>query len=176
MASWENGVKPQLRNSTRWNSQNDCIDTFLKNYLMLLEISMEHESELYKNIVAIIKNAAVHMEAMNLQKWLKIVLDALNAMQRTALWVRLCMFGYNCSKLEPYNQIIRNIFNQCITPLHLVAFQKHPLYEGGKILYIWPQPTFGLYIWPQLRKLGNEKRENLVMCHRTLRDENCDDW
>ena len=62
--------------------RNDCIDAFLKNYIMLLEISKEHESELDKNRVAIIKNAAVHMEAMHPQKQLKIIWDALNGMQR----------------------------------------------------------------------------------------------
>ena len=72
-AGWlreKNGVKPQLPNATRWNSQNACIDTFLTNYQMLLEISMEKKSELEKNIVAIIKNAAVYKEAMHLQKQL----------------------------------------------------------------------------------------------------------
>ena len=121
-------------NYTRWNSQNDCIDTFLKNYLMVLEISIEHESELDKNIVAFIKNPAVHMEAMHLQKQLQILLNALNAMQRddctlgevVHVWIQLLQ----APVLEPYNQIIKKRFNQCITTLHLVAYQAHPLYKG----------------------------------------------
>ena len=35
-------------------------------------------------------------------------------------------------------------------------------------------PTFGLVHTQLQNRLGNEKAEKLVMCHRTLRDANCE--
>ena len=42
------------------------------------------------------------------------------------VWIKLLQ----APVLEPYKQIIIKRFNQCITPLHLVAYQAHPLYKG----------------------------------------------
>ena len=69
---------------------------------------MEKDSELEKNRVAIIKNAAVHMEAICLQKQLKIVSEVLNTMQWddctlgevVHVWIKLLQ----APVLEPYKK------------------------------------------------------------------------
>ena len=55
----KNGVKPQLPNSTRWNSQNDCIDSFLKNYQIIHQICIEHKNDIEKEIIQIMNNAGL---------------------------------------------------------------------------------------------------------------------
>jgi hypothetical protein len=140
-AGWlreKNGMKPQLPNSTRWNSQDESIDTFLKNYQKLHEICLEHESSIEKNIVAIMKNVSIHMEAMHLQQQLRIVSKALDTMQRddctlgdaVKVWLDLL----DAHVLEPYKEVIQKIFKQCVTPLHLVAYQAHPKYRGFNLI------------------------------------------
>nr|XP_047131912.1 uncharacterized protein LOC124810984 [Hydra vulgaris] len=62
-----NGVMPQLPNDTRWNSQVDCLKTYIKNYSHYLDIIEKHEGDIKHNIKKIIDNAAIFREAKNLQ-------------------------------------------------------------------------------------------------------------
>lgn len=95
---------------------------------------MEHDLQIDRNIKAIIKNSGIHMESLNLQKQLKRVSTALNTLQRDDCTlgevVHVWMDLINASELQPYLQIIKKRFDQCITPLHLVAYQAHPKYKG----------------------------------------------
>ena len=61
-----NGVVPQLPNDTRWNSQFDCLMTYIKNYDHYRDIE-NHENEIKLNIKKIIDYAGVFREAKNLQ-------------------------------------------------------------------------------------------------------------
>lgn len=74
------------------------------------------------------------MEAMHLQQQLLIVSKSLNIMQGddctlgdvVHVWLGLL----EAPILQPYKDVIQKRFNQCITPLHLVAYQWHPKYRG----------------------------------------------
>ena len=129
----KNGDKPQIPNSTRWNSQDACVETFLNNYQKYHEICSEHP-EVDRNIFKIINNAAIHIESMHLQKQLKVVSKCLNIMQKdncnigdaVHAWLELM----KSPVLDPYKSVVKKRFNQCITPLHLVAYQVHPKYKG----------------------------------------------
>ncbi|RXG60599.1 hypothetical protein Avbf_18136 [Armadillidium vulgare] len=50
------GKKPQLPNDTRWNSQCECVDTFIQNFPLYIEIRNKHSAEIANNIAAIIDN------------------------------------------------------------------------------------------------------------------------
>ena len=57
----KNGVKTQLPNSTRWNSQNDCIGSFLKSCQIIHQIYIEHKNDIEKEVIQIMSNAGLYM-------------------------------------------------------------------------------------------------------------------
>lgn len=133
----KNGVKPQLPNSTRWNSQNDCIDSFLKNYQIMHQICIEHKSVIEKEIIQIMNNAGLYMEAVHLQQQLRLVSSALDSFQKDGcclgevahIWHKLL----EADVLLPYKDAIQKRYGQCITPAHMVAYLAHPKYKGEKL-------------------------------------------
>jgi len=72
------GMMPQLPNETRWNSQLDCIESYLKNHSTYMEIRGEHMEDINENIGKLIDNVAIKREAMNLQSQLQIIGTALD--------------------------------------------------------------------------------------------------
>ncbi|RXG72065.1 hypothetical protein Avbf_00958 [Armadillidium vulgare] len=43
------GKKPQLPNDTRWNSQCACVDTFIQNFPLYIEIRNKHSAEILQS-------------------------------------------------------------------------------------------------------------------------------
>jgi len=131
------GLSPQIPNDTRWNSQEACIDTFLKNYQKYFEISCEHPDEIDKNIISTVRNASIQMETMNLIQQLKLVSIALNTFQSdhctlgesVKVWLDL----QEAPVLQPFQELIKKRFQQCVTPIHFVAYQAHPKYKGKQL-------------------------------------------
>ena len=129
----KNGVKPQIPNDTRWNSQEACMDTFLKNYQKYHKICFDHSDEIKLNMYRIINKPSLHMDAIHLSKQLKLVSCALNKFQRddctlgdtVHIWYKLL----EAPVLQPYKTILDKRFNQCVTSAHLVAYQGHPKYK-----------------------------------------------
>lgn len=68
-----NGLMPQLPNETRWNSQNACLDTFLKNYYKYQQIAEDEDLQMETGLLTKLKNVALYKEAQNLQKQLHFV-------------------------------------------------------------------------------------------------------
>ena len=62
---------PQLPNETRWNSHISCVETYVANYNIYLEIRGEYE-EIPDNIGKIIDNVAIFRESQNLLSQLKL--------------------------------------------------------------------------------------------------------
>lgn len=54
------GNMPQIPNTTRWNSQNKCVETFLSNFHLYLRISAEHSSEFDTRIKRIINSTTIY--------------------------------------------------------------------------------------------------------------------
>lgn len=73
---------PQLPNDTRWNSQMDCIETYLKNHLLYIEIRGEHMEDIDGNIGKLIDNVSLKREAMNMQIQLQTVGAALDKVNK----------------------------------------------------------------------------------------------
>lgn len=135
--SAKGGLKPQLPNDTRWNSQDACIDAFLKNYQIYFEIWCEHPDDIDKNIKSTVENAGIQMESMHLSQQLKIVSAALNKFQEDSCTLGECVHVWfelkEANVLQSYKGIIEKRFQQCVTPAHLVAYQAHPKYKGKKL-------------------------------------------
>ena len=131
------GLKPQIPNDTRWNSQNACVDTFLENFPKYHEICIDNSDEIPLNIFGILNNAGLHMEAMNLSKQLKLVSSTLDRFQKddctlgeaVHAWYKLL----EAPVLQAYNDVLKKRFKQCVTPAHLVAYQGNPKYKGLKL-------------------------------------------
>ena len=86
----KDGLKPQIPNDTRWNSQEACMNTFLKNYQKYQEICIDHSDEVPLNIIKIIKNANLHMKAIHPPKHLRLVSFVLNSFKEMIVhWVKL---------------------------------------------------------------------------------------
>ena len=71
------GRIPQLPNETRWNSQVACVETYVTNYQVHLEIQGEH-SDVPANIGKIVDNVGIYREAQNLLALLKLLEAALD--------------------------------------------------------------------------------------------------
>ncbi|RXG54340.1 hypothetical protein Avbf_16585 [Armadillidium vulgare] len=119
------GEKPQLPNDTRWNSQCACVDTFIQNFPLYIEIRNKHSAEIANNIAAIIDNVAIHREAMNLQNQLSIVASALDSLQSDSCSlgdaVQIWFEVLEDPVLQPYKALIQARFDDWITPFQLVA-------------------------------------------------------
>lgn len=69
---------PQISNSTRWNSQEACVSTFLNNFYKYQEIMNTHICEFDKSICQILNNNGLYRDSLNLQKQLKLVASVLD--------------------------------------------------------------------------------------------------
>lgn len=127
-------TKPQLPCETRWNSQLDCVSSYLKNRVSLLEIIDVHEEDIAVSIVRIVNNIAIYKEAKHLFKQLTPIAKALDFLQgdksyifdTVRLWIKLI----ENEDLRPYHDILFKRMNQSITPAHLVAYLLHPKFKG----------------------------------------------
>lgn len=131
------GAVPQLPNSTRWNSQLDCVDTFIKNYHKYVQIHSEHTDDIPNNIAKIIDNVQIYKESLNLIKQLKEVSRVLDLLQSDStnlshaveLWLDLV----ESSDLESYKEIILKRMNQALQPFHYLANIMDPKYRGRRL-------------------------------------------
>lgn len=83
---------PQIPNDTRWNSQMDCINTFIANYHKYQEIRAE-QSNYDGGICKILDNAWIYREALHLQQQLKEVSAALDTVSNGLYLVKMyCSF------------------------------------------------------------------------------------
>ena len=104
--------KPQLPVVTRWNSQMDCIKTYLTNRLFLLNFLAQHEDVFDLSIVNIINNVGLYGESKNLYDQLKpisISLDKLrgeksNIANSCEEWIKLLQLdGLKCHNNHTYS-------------------------------------------------------------------------
>lgn len=86
--SWlkkKNGKTPQLDTCTRWNSQLDCLETFIANFKLYNEITNEHEefvtNEQFRKVKQKLGNVGLFNNAVDLLNQLKIVGKSLDKFQ-----------------------------------------------------------------------------------------------
>jgi len=72
------GLMPQISNSTRWNSQEACVSTFINNFYKYQEILNLHIVEFDNTIGQMLNDNGLYRESLNLQKQLKLVASVLD--------------------------------------------------------------------------------------------------
>lgn len=137
LSEYEASVKPQLPGETRWNSQMECLRTFLKNRDFYMKIVDDHEDDIDGNIVKIINNVGMYKEVKHLQNQLMPISLALDKLQKEDAtisdacdeWLKLL----KNEDLEPYSKVIQSRFNENVTPVHFLAHMLNPIYMGKGI-------------------------------------------
>lgn len=131
------GRMPQLPNSTRWNSQQECVSTFIENYSKYVEIITEHLREIPANIAKILDNVTIYRDAVHLLRQLTEVsrvldllqADSTNIAQAVELWLDLA----ENPDLEPYKDAITRRMNQALQPFHFLANLLDPRFKGRRM-------------------------------------------
>jgi len=126
----KHGLMPQIPCDTRWNSQQECLRTFVANFHKYNEIRLEHMQEFDQQISNILTNAGIYAEASNLLKQLKILSEALNNLQSDTAnlsdAVQIWLHILNHEILEHYHPQLMKRFQQNIQPFHLLAYITDP--------------------------------------------------
>ncbi|XP_047128963.1 uncharacterized protein LOC124809189 isoform X2 [Hydra vulgaris] len=129
------GHMPQLPNDTRWNSQIDCIETYIKNYQIYVEIVDNHDIPI--KIRKIIENRAIFREANSLQTQLKIFGVVLDQMQSDSCHLSECVELWlsllNNPELSHYHTAIKKRCNDALTPIHYLAYMTNPRFLGKNL-------------------------------------------
>ncbi|XP_065683992.1 uncharacterized protein LOC124814024 [Hydra vulgaris] len=82
------GLMPQLPNDTRWNSQLDCLQTYISNHSLYVDIRVEHMESIDPSIGSLIDNLSIQREAINLYAQLKIlVLRKIRLIKLVINWI-----------------------------------------------------------------------------------------
>lgn len=131
--------KPQIPGETRWNSQLECLDSYINNRSHYLQIIHEHENECKwdENVVRKINDYALYKNAKDLTEQLRPVACALDKLQSDStsiadacdIWMDL----KSNPKLEPHQSAVSKRFRLAIRVEHLVAYTLHPKYQGQKL-------------------------------------------
>ena len=129
--------KPQLPGDTRWKSQLTCIESFLHNRALLVQMVQEHENDMDSTICSKIMNHNIFKNARDLAEQLKPVADAIDICQKDHsnladacdIWLKL----KSNPALEPHKRDVLKRFGQAMTTEHLVAYKLHPKYQGKNL-------------------------------------------
>ncbi|XP_065684897.1 uncharacterized protein LOC124809933 isoform X2 [Hydra vulgaris] len=128
------GLMPQLPNDTRWNSQLDCLQTYISNHSLYVDIRGEHMESIDPSIGSLIDNLSIQREAINLYAQLKIVGVALDKLQADTTTlseaVEIWQSLIHNEKLALYKDDILKRFKKAIVPCHFLANLTDPKYEG----------------------------------------------
>ena len=150
LSAQKGSLKPQLPVVTRWNSQLECIKTYLTNRPFQLNILAQHEDVIDLSIVNLINNVGLYREAKNLYDQLKpisISLDRLqgeksNIADSCEEWMKLLQLD----ELKCHQSKIQQRFKQAITPTHLLANMINPKYMGQRLSCEQQEEARGLLI------------------------------
>ena len=133
----QGSVKPQLPGDTRWNSQLDCIQTYLTNRPLMVLIVAEQDdphSVIDARIVKLINNVGLLNEAKSLHAQLQPVANALDRLQSDNAtiadaceeWLSLL----RADALKPHLTTVMKRFREAVTDNHFLANLLHPKYKG----------------------------------------------
>ena len=130
------GLAPQLPNATRWNSQIDCVKSYVTNHHIYVQIRTE-EAEFNPAIAKILDNKQLYKEAVNLCQQLTLVGNALDKLQKDEttlsdafeIWKGLI----EETKLESYKSAFEKRFKQALTDVHFLANLTDPRYFGERL-------------------------------------------
>lgn len=138
LKEYPKSVKPQIPCYTRWNSQADCLESFVKNRPYYLQILDEHEDDIDKAIIQIINNQMIFKEVKHLLLQTKPIAIALDLVQKENCTIAdACDIWIDLTKednlMNTHEKEVTNRFKQAITDYHLLAYMLHPKYLGTKL-------------------------------------------
>ena len=137
--SKEGGKGLSLPIDVRWNSVADCLESYLKNWAIMLKVSEDHRSEFDKDIFSKLSNLGIKRSAEDLlarMKPISVALDKVQADKSTIadavnVWKDLEV------SLEQSGQNVMKQFKarkaEALTAAHYLANILHPGYGGQKL-------------------------------------------
>lgn len=136
----QGSLKPQLPGDTRWNSQLDCIQTYLTNRPLMVLILAEQDdpqSIIDARIVNLINNIGLLNEAKSLLAQLQPIANALDRLQgdnstiadACEVWLTLL----KTETLRPHLATVKARFRDAVTENHFLANLLHPKYKGKQL-------------------------------------------
>ena len=130
-------VKPVLPCATRWNSQIDCLQSYITNRPFMIGIVSDENNDIEANIAKIILNIHLYKEVKSHVEQLSPIAKALDNAQSDSCgiadtcqdWVALC----TNEQLEPVRSKVIKRFSQAMTEVHFLANLLHPHYLGHNL-------------------------------------------
>lgn len=133
----KNGLMPQIPIDTRWNSQDECLKTFITNFHKYNQIRLEHLDEFDCQIGNILTNVGIYTEVVHLSKQLGVLSRAIDELQSDTATLSKAVVTWldviGDSSLKSHQTIIKNKFDQYMEPFHLLAYMTDPKYFGEQL-------------------------------------------
>ena len=127
-------VKPQLPNETRWNSQTECISTFIKNRNAYLSICEKYENEIDTRIQRLVNDYNLFKQVKDLLQQLQPITDAVNNVQSDEATIADACYEWlklkNCPALKPHTDVISKRMYLALKPFHFLAFMTDPKHRN----------------------------------------------
>lgn len=151
----DGSLKPQLPGDTRWNSQQTCIETFLRNREFMIRITQEHSDSIDSSIAWKVNNFNLYQQVKDLHiqmKPISVTLDRIqgdsaNAADACDAWITLLQHP----DLTMHSKVIESRMNQALQPFHLAAYLLNPKYRG---VHLSEQQTESARNWIKQRDVS----------------------
>lgn len=130
-------VKPTIPCATRWNSQLDCLRSYVTNRPHLCSIVSDDVNDIETRIVNIVNNVGLYREVKSHIDQLAPIAIALDRAQSDSAslastcedWLALLDNGH----LEPMKAKVVKRFNKAMTDAHFLSNMLHPQYLGANL-------------------------------------------
>lgn len=131
------GITPTLPNDVRWNSYENCVETFTRNFHLYTQIRTEKNQIIESNVNDILAIQTLYNDALMLLQVLTILKEASNQLQdettsiatSVEIWYNLL----NNPALQTHRNEIENRMYGVLTPIHFLANMMDPRYMGQKL-------------------------------------------
>ena len=134
LREYQDSVRPQLSNDTRWNSQLDCMDSYIKNRTFMIDIIQKHPQAIDNKVQRAIMDNTLFRKVVDMTNMLRPISIALLRAQADSTSLA---DGYDIMLklvsdpvLQPQLSKIKKRRAQAIQPCHMVAYMLHPKYSG----------------------------------------------
>lgn len=142
LSAFPSSVKPQLPCATRWNSQVTCLKSFLRNRPFMMQVCGEDSNQVEQRIANLVDNRGLYVQVKDQVAILDPIAAALDRSQADdcniaevcQLWLKLLKDSQQSNDLTTsLKKKVANRFQDCITPIHLLANILHPRYLGAEL-------------------------------------------
>lgn len=141
LAEQTGSVKPQLPCATRWNSQVECLESYIRNRPFMLTICNGDQS-IESKITNLVNNQGLFNQSKEMLTILRPVTNALdrtqaddcNIAEACHLWLELkTLFEQSGDITSSMKKTCLSRFNAAVTPTHLLSYLLDPRYLGASL-------------------------------------------